>query len=253
MRPLLRGLRPLGSPVLLSAALLALSLSLGLLEPLFQHAFPAQARAMYRQEPFLRLLGEHLALVLVSSGAALAVALTAGVALTRPAGQPYRPMVEAVVSMGQTVPPVALLALAVPLMGFGEAPAYVALALYGLLPMLQGVLSGLESVPHAAKDAAQGLGMGPWQILRAVELPLAAPIVVAGARTSVTINIGTAAIAATVGAQNLGSPIIIGLSGFNTPYILQGALLTGLLAITADSWFAYAAQRLQGWKQGSAP
>ena len=253
MHSLPRGLRRLVTPVLLSGALALLSVALPWLEPLFQRAFPAQARAMYRQETFTQLLVEHLALVLVSSGAALAVALAAGVAVTRPGGKPYRPLLESVVSMGQTFPPVAVLALAVPLMGFGAAPAYVALALYGLLPMLQGVLAGLESVPHAAKDAAQGLGMGPWQILRAVELPLAAPIVVAGIRTSVTINIGTAAIAATVGAQNLGSPIIIGLSGFNTPYILQGALLTGLLALAVDSWFAYTAQRLQDWKHGAAP
>ena len=79
----------------------------------------------------------------------------------------------------------------------------------------------------------------PRQILLGVELPLAAPLILAGVRTSVTINIGTAAIAATVGAQNLGSPIIIGLSGFNTAYVLQGALLTGLLAVTVDRFFEW--------------
>jgi osmoprotectant transport system permease protein len=171
--------------------------------------------------------------------------------VTRPGGKPYRPLVESLVAIGQTFPPVAVLALAVPLIGFGERPAYIALALYGLLPMLQGVIAGLESTPSPVRDAATGLGLRPWQVFRSVEVPLAAPIVLAGVRTSVTINIGTAAIAATVGAQNLGSPIIIGLSGFNTPYILQGALLTGLLAISADAWFAYGAARLQDWKQGS--
>lgn len=241
------------APLLLSAALLALACGLVTLEPLFHQLFPAQERAMYRQQGFAELLAAHLTLVLISSGAALLVALAAGIWVTRASGHAYRGLVESLVSMGQTFPPVAVLALAVPLIGFGERPAYIALALYGLLPMLQGVIAGLEAIPQSAVDAARGLGLRPWQIFRSVEWPLAAPIALAGVRTSVTINIGTAAIAATVGSQNLGSPIIIGLSGFNTPYVLQGALLTGLLAITVDSWFGYAAQCLQGWKRGSTP
>jgi osmoprotectant transport system permease protein len=135
-------------------------------------------------------------------------------------------------------------ALAVPLTGFGEKPVLLALALYGLLPMLQGVLAGLALTPPATLDAARGLGLNAWQIFWQVELPLAAPIVLAGVRSSVTINIGTAAIASTVGAQNLGAPIIIGLSGFNTAYVLQGAVLTGLLAITVDSFFERLSRQL---------
>lgn len=241
-------LRKLAWPALLTAGLLWLASAMTALEPLFHWAFPAQERAMYRQESFIHLLGAHVGLVLLSSGSALLIALASGVWVTRPAGRAYRGLVESVVSMGQTFPPVAVLALAVPLMGFGEAPAYIALALYGLLPMLQGVIAGLDSTPHAATDAARGLGLKSWQIFSWVECPLAAPIVLAGIRTSVTINIGTAAIAATVGSQNLGSPIIIGLSGFNTPYVLQGALLTGWLAVTTDTWFAYLSERLQHWK-----
>ena len=246
-----RDLRALAVPLGMSVALVLLAWGMTTLEPLFHALFPAQQRAMYLQESFLQLLLDHLSLVALSSGAALLVAVVAGVWVTRSSGQAYRPLVESLVAMGQTFPPVAVLALAVPLIGFGEQPAYIALALYGLLPMLQGVIAGLESTPPTVMDAAKGLGMRPWQVFRSVECPLAAPIVLAGIRTSVTINIGTAAIAATVGAQNLGSPIIIGLSGFNTPYILQGALLTGWLAVTADSWFAYAARRLLHWKQGS--
>jgi len=248
-----RYLRAWATPLSMSAGLLLLASGMTTLEPLFHALFASQERAMYRQEPFGLLLLAHLSLVAISSGTALLVALVAGVWVTRPGGRAYRPLVESLVAMGQTFPPVAVLALAVPLIGFGEQPAYLALALYGLLPMLQGVIAGLESAPSAVIDAAKSLGMRPWQIFRSVECPLAAPIVLAGIRTSVTINIGTAAIAATVGAQNLGSPIIIGLSGFNTPYILQGALLTGWLAVTADSWFACLAHQLQSWKQGSRP
>lgn len=235
-------------PLLLSAGLVLLALFLDRLEPVFQALFPTLERAMYRQESFVNLLLAHLRLVLISSGAALVVALAAGIWVTRTAGWEYRSLVESLVFMGQTFPPVAVLALAVPLIGFGEEPAYVALALYGLLPMLQGVIAGLASTPKPTLDAARGLGLSAWQIFWSVELPLATPIVLAGIRTSVTINIGTAAIAATVGAQNLGSPIIIGLSGFNTAYVVQGALLTGWLAVTVDALFEQLSRRAQRWK-----
>lgn len=239
-------------PLALALGLLLLALYLDRLEPVFHALFPALDRAMYRQETFAGLLLAHLRLVLLSSGTALVVALAAGIWVTRESGRGYRVLVESLVSMGQTFPPVAVLALAVPLIGFGEQPAYAALALYGLLPMLQGVVAGLDATPEAALDAARGLGLSARQTFWSVELPLAAPIVLAGIRTSVTINIGTAAIAATVGAQNLGSPIIIGLSGFNTAYLLQGALLTGWLAITVDALFEQLAQWSQRWKAGAA-
>ncbi|VEA72562.1 Putative osmoprotectant uptake system permease protein yehW [Serratia rubidaea] len=140
-------------------------------------------------------------------------------------------------AVGQTFPPVAVLAVAVPVMGFSEQPAIIALVLYGLLPILQGTLAGIGAVPPAAREVATGVGMSPWQVLWRVELPLAAPVILAGVRTSVIINIGTAAIASTVGSKTLGSPIIIGLSGFNTAYVIQGALVVALLAIIVDRVF----------------
>lgn len=118
--------------------------------------------------------------------------------------------------------PVAVLAMAVPVLGFGWLPALIALALYGILPVLQGTLAGLGSIPPGVSGVAEGMGMTGWQRLYKVELPLAAPVILAGIRTSVIVNIGTATIASTVGASTLGTPIIIGLSGFNTAYIVQG-------------------------------
>ena len=113
----------------------------------------------------------------------------------------------------------------------------VALALYGLLPVVQGTVAGLQSVPAAVRQSAQGMGMSAWQSWSQVEAPLALPVWIAGIRTSVIINIGTATIASTVGAKTLGSPIIVGLSGFNTAYVLQGALLVGMLALVVDMAF----------------
>ena len=91
--------------------------------------------------------------------------------------------------------------------------------------------------------------MNPWQILWRAEIPLAAPVILAGVRTSVIINIGTAAIASTVGVKTLGSPIIIGLSGFNTAYVIQGALLVALLAMITDAAFERWVNYLTCWRQ----
>jgi osmoprotectant transport system permease protein len=165
----------------------------------------------------------------------------AGILVTRSWGREFRSLIETLVAAGQTFPPVAVLAIAVPVMGFGERPAIIALLLYGLLPILQGTLAGISAVPASAREVAEGVGMSPWQILYKVELPLAGPVILAGIRTSVIINIGTAAIASTVGAKTLGSPVIIGLSGFNTAYVIQGACLVALLAIVTDRLF----ERLQ--------
>ncbi len=151
--------------------------------------------------------------------------------------------------MGQTFLPVAVLAIAVPVMGFGQQPAMIALILYGVLPILQGTLAGLASVPAGVNSVAQGMGMSSVQRLLKVELPLAAPVMLAGIRTSVIINIGTATIASTVGANTLGTPIIIGLSGFNTAYVLQGAVLVALAAVIVDRGFERLSRRLSRYRR----
>ena len=218
-------------------ALVGLTWGMPLLKPLFAAAFPTLDRPMYEQDSFVALMGAHIGLVAVSSAVSVLLGWAAGVFATRPAGRAFRPLIETVVAMGQTVPPVAVLAVAAPLIGFGETPALIALALYGLLPVVQQTLAGLSSVSPGVLEAATGLGMTPTQRLWRVEWPLAWPVILSGVRTSVVINIGTAAIASTVGAKTLGSPIIIGLSGFNTAYVLQGAVLVGLLAVVVDLGF----------------
>ncbi len=226
-----------------SAALLALVLYLPHSRPLFSSLFPALERPVYQQEPFAELLWQHCKLVGISSLLSVLVGSLAGIFITRPAGRQFSSVVQALVAMGQTFPPVAVLAVAVPLVGFGELPALFALALYGLLPVVQATVAGLHAVPPAVRESATGMGMSPWQCFWQVEVPLALPVWIAGIRTSVIINIGTAAIASTVGAKTLGSPIIVGLSGFNTAYVLQGAVLVGLLAVVVDMAFERLARR----------
>lgn len=133
-----------------------------------------------------------------------------------------------------------------PAVGFGDLPALIALSIFGVLPVLQATLAGLGSVPQPVLESARAMGMTQRQILKEVQIPLALPLWLAGVRTSVVVNIGTAAIASTVGAKTLGLPIIIGLSGFNTAYVLQGATMVALLAITADLAFDSLAHILHG-------
>ncbi|MCL6744892.1 ABC transporter permease [Kosakonia sp. R1.Fl] len=211
---------------------------------LFSAFFPQLPRPVYLQESFISLTVAHFSLVAISSVIAIVLGVGAGVVVTRSAGREFRPLAETIAAVGQTFPPVAVLAIAVPVMGFGKQPAIIALVLYGVLPILQGTLAGIASVPESVQSVAKGMGMSAWQRLLKVELPLAAPMIIAGVRTSVIINIGTATIASTVGASTLGTPIIIGLSGFNTAYVVQGAVLVALAAIIVDRGFERLAQRL---------
>ncbi len=232
----------------LLAALVLLVLGMPLLRPLFAAAFPALDRPLYEQDAFVALLGSHLAIVGASSALSLAVGVAAGIFVTRDAGREFRPLVETLVAIAQTVPPVAVLAIAVPLIGFGALPALIALALYGLLPIVRATIAGIESVPRGVIEVADGLGLRRLQRLVRIELPLALPVLLAGVRSSVIINIGTAAVASTVGAKTLGSPIIVGLSGFNTAYVIQGAMVVGLLAVVTDLAFDRLGRRLTRWR-----
>ena len=228
------------------AALLLLAYGLPYSQPLFAALFPALPRALYLQEPMAELMWQHIGLVLVSSSLAVMLATLAGLATTSKTGSAFKPLMETLAAMGQTFPPVAVLAVAVPVVGFGELPALIALSIFGVLPVLQATLAGLASVPTPVLDSARAMGMSPRHILTEVQIPLALPIWLAGVRTSVVVNIGTAAIASTVGAKTLGLPIIVGLSGFNTAYVLQGAIVLGLLAIAADLAFDWLAIAIHG-------
>jgi osmoprotectant transport system permease protein len=126
---------------------------------------------------------------------------------------------------------VAVLAVTVPLVGFGEKPTLIALFAYGLLPIFENTVTGLRTCPPAVMEAASGMGMSGRERLWKVELPLAMPLILEGVRLSLVINVGTATIGSTVAAKGLGEVIIAGLLSNNTAFILQGGLVTGLMAI----------------------
>ncbi|WP_087719129.1 ABC transporter permease [Salinicola salarius] len=217
--------------------LIGLTLGMGQLEPLFRALFPDLGNPLYARDSFLNLMLAHIGLVLMSSLISVTIGVAAGLFVTRPVGREFEPMVSSLAAIGQTFPPAAVLAIAVPLAGFGFAPTIIALSLYGLLPVIQNTIAGLGTVPQTTLEAARGNGMNRWQILRRVELPLAMPVIIAGIRISVIVNIGTATIGSTVGAKSLGTPLIAGLVGNNLAYVIQGALLVGLLAIVTDLLF----------------
>jgi len=242
----MRGTRLLASPVLWVALLFAaLLLQMRALRPALHWAFPGIEPVIYDRASFLDLFLSHLQLVAVASLAAIAVGVGVAVFVTRPAGRDFRTIVDLVAAIGQTFPPVAVLAIAVPLIGFGARPTVVALFVYGLLPIIENAVAGLEGVPQAVRDAADGMGLSPWQRLRAVELPLAAPVMLAGIRVSVTIAIGTATIGSTVGALTLGTPIFDGLVADKLPFVIEGAVLVALFAILTDMLFARLDRRLR--------
>ena len=227
-------------------------LGMPLLRPLFHWAFPSVARPIFDRASFAELWLSHLVLVATASAAAAAIGVGLAVFVTRPAGRDFRPLVGTLATVGQTFPPAAVLALAVPALGFGPRPTLVALFLYGLLPIIENAIAGFDTVPAAVREAALGMGLSPWQRLRDVELPLAAPAILAGVRVSVVIAIGTATIGSTVGALTLGTPIFDGLAGNNLPFVIEGAVLIALFAILADMIFALIERQLRLRATGSS-
>jgi osmoprotectant transport system permease protein len=229
------------APLLLIVLLLALPHS----APWFHAWMPTLSHPLYTRTSFLALTLSHLWLVVLATFVAVAAGLALGVLATRPGGRPLLPTVRAVAVIGQTFPPVAVLAIAVPLLGFGAAPTLLALTLYGVLPVLGQTVAGLDNVSPAALHAADGMGYGRWRRLWDVELPLAAGPIMAGVRLSAIVGVGTATIGSAVGATTLGSPIVEGLVGNNTAYVVQGALLVGALALSIDGLLGLVERRVR--------
>jgi osmoprotectant transport system permease protein len=174
-----------------------------------------------------------LLLVTLSLATAVVVALPLGLLLER-AGRAAETTIR-IVGLLQTIPGIALLAFMIPLLGIGVVPALVALFLYSLYPILRNTYTGVRSADPDAVSAAVAIGMRPGQVLRYVRLPLAAPVIMAGIRTAAVINVGTATLAAFIGAGGLGDPIVAGLSLSDSRMILSGAIPAALLALIVDA------------------
>jgi len=223
----------------------ALLLRMEVLRPLLQWAFPDVEPVIYSRDSFFALFVAQLGVVAAASLGASLVGVALAIFVTRRAGHDFRAMVNALATVGQTFPPAAVLAITVPMVGFGARPTVIALFLYGLLPIIENAVAGLEGVPSGVREAAEGMGLSARQRLWQVEMPLAAPVILAGIRISVTIAIGTATIGSTVGALTLGTPIFDGLVTNKLPFVVEGAVLVALFAILTDMLFARLERRLR--------
>lgn len=177
---------------------------------------------------------EHIRLILISTGLAIAVAVPAGILITRQGFRDFSGLILGVANVGQSVPSIAILALFMGVLGLGARTAIFALWLYALLPIVRNTATGIEEVDPSVIEAARGMGMTNRQILLRIELPLAFAVMFAGVRTAAVINVGTAALGAFIGAGGLGTFIITGIPLSRERMILVGAILTAVMAVLVD-------------------
>ena len=183
----------------------------------------------------LALTREHLLLVLVSTAFAVLIGVPLGVLLTRK--KRMQPTILGIANILQTVPSLALFGLLIPLPligGIGAKTAVIALTLYSFLPIIRNTVTGIAGVDARTREAAVAMGMTDWQILRMVELPLAAPVILTGIRVAVVIAVGVATVAAAVGAGGLGTYIFRGLRQNDNNLLLAGAVSSAILALFCD-------------------
>lgn len=185
-----------------------------------------------RQSQLFQALFEHIQISLISLLFAVLIAIPLGIYLTR-----RKKVAESIIGASavlQTIPSLALLGLLIPLLGIGKVPAIIALVAYALLPILRNTFTGINEVDSSLKEAARGMGMNTRQQLLKVEMPLAMPVIMAGIRTAMVLIVGTATLAALIGAGGLGDIILLGIDRNNSMLIVLGAIPAALLAILFD-------------------
>ena len=192
------------------------------------------------------LLGQHIGLVAISTAIALAFGLPLGVLVARrPA---WRRPVLGFANVFQTIPSLALFGLLIPVFGIGAWTAITALVVYALLPIVRNTSAGIAGVDPAVREAGRGMGMTDGELLRLVELPLAAGVILAGVRIATVVSVGIATIAAAIGAGGLGVYIFRGVATVDDTLILAGAIPAALLALLADALLGFVERRLV-WRQ----
>ncbi|KKB36863.1 ABC transporter permease/substrate-binding protein [Bacillus thermotolerans] len=185
-----------------------------------------------RKGDLLQAFIEHIQLSFIALFFAVLIAVPLGIWLTR-----HKKTAESIIGVTavlQTIPSLALLGLMIPLFGIGKVPAVIALVAYALLPILRNTYTGITGVDEAVIESAQAMGMNGRQLFTKVELPLAMPVMMAGIRTAMVLIVGTATLAALIGAGGLGDVILLGIDRNNAPLIIIGAIPTALLAIFFD-------------------
>ncbi|RZB17205.1 ABC transporter permease [Streptomyces sp. F001] len=190
-----------------------------------------------------KALWQHIELTVISTFFVLIIAIPLGILLTRKAFRRATPAAMAIANMGQATPAIGLLALLVIWLGIGRRAALIGIIVYAVLPVLSNTITGLKANDPTLLEAARGIGMSPTGVLRQVELPLAVPLILAGVRTALVLNVGTATLAAFGGGGGLGVLITTGITSQRMPVLVLGSILTVSLALLVD-WMASLAELL---------
>jgi osmoprotectant transport system permease protein len=198
---------------------------------------------LQHREDIIYLARQHIGLVLVSGGLAIVLGVPLGVLLTRERFRGYAAVVTQIVNLGTTIPTLAILALAMTVLGLGAPSAIFGLLVLTLLPIVLNTIAGIRMVPSHLIEAARGMGMRPVQILLKVELPNALFVILAGIRTALAINVGTVPLAFLIGGGGLGELIFTGIDLMEPSMLLAGAVPTALLAVLVD----FAVGQAQYW------
>ncbi|MCX4823425.1 ABC transporter permease [Streptomyces sp. NBC_01142] len=188
-------------------------------------------------------LWQHIQLTVISTFWVLIIAIPLGIVLTRRGMRRAAPPVTAVANIGQATPAIGLLALLVIWLGIGPSTAIVGMVIYAVLPVLSNTVAGLKAIDPQLVEASRGIGMSPLGTLRKVELPLAVPLILAGVRTALVLNVGTATLATFGGGGGLGDLITSGIQTQRMPVLVVGSVLTVALALLVD-WLASLAELL---------
>ncbi|MFJ3496496.1 ABC transporter permease [Streptomyces sp. NPDC086091] len=190
-----------------------------------------------------KALWQQVELTVISTFFVLIIAIPAGILLTRPRLRRASPIALAVANIGQATPAIGLLALLVIWLGIGRRAALIGIIAYAVLPVLSNTIAGLDANDPTLLEAARGIGMSPVGVLTRVELPLAVPLILAGVRTALVLNVGTATLATFGGGGGLGVLITAGITNQRMPVLVLGAILTVALALLVD-WLASLAEVL---------
>lgn len=200
-----------------------------------------------------KALRQHIELTVISTFFVLVIAIPLGILLTRGAFRKATPVAMTVANMGQATPAIGLLALLVIWLGIGRKAALIGIIAYAVLPVLSNTIAGLKANDPTLLEAARGIGMSPLGVLSRVELPLAVPLILAGVRTALVLNVGTATLATFGGGGGLGVLITTGITNQRMPVLMLGSILTVVLALLVD-WLASLAELLlspRGLEAGS--
>ncbi|MEV3860918.1 ABC transporter permease [Streptomyces sp. NPDC050095] len=190
-----------------------------------------------------KALRQHISLTVISTFFVLIIAIPLGILLTRKMFRRATPFAMALANMGQATPAIGLLALLVIWLGIGEKTALIGIIIYAILPVLSNTIAGLKANDPTLLEAARGIGMSPLGVLAKVELPLAVPLILAGVRTALVLNVGTATLATFGGGGGLGVLITTGITNQRMPVLILGSILTVALALLVD-WLASLAELL---------